>query len=222
MRIGVLGTGAMAEALAGSWARAGHELLAGGRSAAKAAELAERVGGRAGSLREAAGFGAVVLLAVPYAALADVLRQAGAGEGVLRGRAVVDCTNALDLATMEPDPDLLAGGPGAARRIAGLAEGARVVKGFNLAPADVWRRSPPGPGEARVAVPLCGDDEAALTAVRTLVRDAGGEPVDVGGLERAGLLEAAAVFAAGVWRQGRQPAEVFGPVASPGASPAAG
>ncbi|MFF0724854.1 NADPH-dependent F420 reductase [Streptomyces sp. NPDC004134] len=215
MRIGVLGTGAMGDALAGSWARAGHEVLVGGRSAAKAAELAERAGGRAGSLRAAAGFGTVVLLAVPYAALADALRQAGAGEGVLRGRTVVDCTNALDTATMEPDPDLLAGGPSAARRVAGLAEGAHVVKGFNLAPADVWRRRPPGPGEARVTVPLCGDDEGALAVVRTLVRDAGGEPADGGGLARAGLLEAAAAFAAGVWRQGRQPGAVFGPVTGP-------
>ncbi|MEO3765698.1 NAD(P)-binding domain-containing protein [Streptomyces sp. B8F3] len=214
MRIGVLGTGAMADALAGAWARAGHDVLVGGRNAAKAAELAERVGGRAGSPRAAAGFGPAVLLAVPYTALADALRRAGAGEGVLRGRTVVDCTNALDTATMEPDPDLLAGGPSAARRIAGLAGGAHVVKAFNLAPADVWRRSRPGPGDTRVAVPLCGDDEDALAVVRTLVREAGGEPLDGGGLDRAGLLEAAAALAAGLWRQGRQPREVFGPVAS--------
>ncbi|WP_407565508.1 NADPH-dependent F420 reductase [Streptomyces sp. 184] len=211
MRIGVLGTGAMAAALAGSWARAGHELLIGGRSAAKAETLAGRVGGRAGSLREAAGFGSVVLLAVPYAALADTLRRAGADEGTLRGRTVVDCTNPLDMATMEPAPELLDGGPSAARRIAGLVGGAHVVKGFNLAPAQVWGRSPYGPGDAPVDVPLCGDDEAALAAVRTLVGEMGCEPLDGGGLERAGLLEATAAVAAGLWGQGRQPGAVFGP-----------
>lgn len=61
----------------------------------------------------------------------------GAGEGTLSGRTVVDCSNPLDMATMQPHPDLLAGGPSAARQVAALAVGAHVVKGFNLAPAEV-------------------------------------------------------------------------------------
>ncbi|GAA2685718.1 NADPH-dependent F420 reductase [Streptomyces aculeolatus] len=212
MRIGVLGAGNMAEALGGAWAGAGHEVLVGGRDAARAAAAAERIGGKAGSLREAAGFGGVVLLAVPYAALADTLHRAGAGEGTLSGRTVVDCSNPLDMATMQPHPDLLAGGPSAARQVAALAVGAHVVKGFNLAPAEVWRHTSTASGAARIVVPLCGDDKDALAVVAALVRESGADPLEGGGLERAALLEAATAVAAGVWTQGRQPGEVFSPV----------
>lgn len=61
-------------------------------------------------------------------------------------------------------------------------------------------------------MPLCGDDQDALAAVAALVRESGADPLEGGGLERAALLEAATAVAAGVWTQGRQPGEVFGPV----------
>ncbi|MGP3925654.1 NAD(P)-binding domain-containing protein [Streptomyces sp. 8N616] len=72
MRIGILGTGDMADALGTHWARAGHELLIGGRTPSRAAALAKRIGPRAraaGSLREAAEYGEAVLLAVACPAL---------------------------------------------------------------------------------------------------------------------------------------------------------
>jgi Predicted dinucleotide-binding enzymes len=67
MRIGVLGTGGMADALATHWVRAGHEVTVGGRDVDKAERLATRIGGGAkpASLRVAAEFGQVVLAALP-------------------------------------------------------------------------------------------------------------------------------------------------------------
>lgn len=179
MRIGILGTGGMSDALGTQWRRAGHEVLAGGRSA--------------GGLREAAAFGTdAVLLAVPYAAVVEVV--AGL-EPVLSGRVLIDCTNPVG-----PGFGLLtAGGPAAAQRIAAAAPAAHVVKAFNLCHVDVWRMTPPVFDGRPLAVPLCGDDAAALSVVRRLVRDLGCEPLNAGGLDRAGLVEATAALLIGLW-----------------------
>ncbi|GGY50860.1 NADPH-dependent F420 reductase [Streptomyces omiyaensis] len=193
MRIGVLGTGNMADALATHWASAGHHVTIGGRDEAAAARLARRVGGGAasGGLRAAAS-GDAVLVALPFGAGADVVRELRAE---LVGRTLVDCSNPVG-----PGFRLLTeGGPSAARRLADAAPGAHVVKAFNLCHEDVWRMRPPVFGGRPLAVPVCGDDETALARVRTLVRDAGCAPVSGGGLDRAGLLEATAALFIGLW-----------------------
>ncbi|MER5428725.1 NAD(P)-binding domain-containing protein [Streptomyces sp. NPDC002588] len=178
MRVGILGTGAMADALGTQWRRAGHQVVTGGRS---------------GGLREAAESGTdAVLLAVPYEAVVDVV--AGLEES-LRGRVLIDCTNPVG-----PDFGLLtAGGPAAAERVAAAAPAAHVVKAFNLCHAGVWRLTPPVFDGRPLAVPLCGDDEAALSVVRRLVRDLGCEPLNAGGLTAAGLLEATAALLIRLW-----------------------
>ncbi|MER5966539.1 NAD(P)-binding domain-containing protein [Streptomyces sp. NPDC002057] len=194
MRIGVLGTGNMADALATHWVRAGHDVTVGGRDPHKAERLATRIGGgaRPASLREAAESSQVVLAALPFGAGADVVRDLRA---VLEGKALLDCSNPVG-----PGFRLLTeGGPSAARRLAAAAPGAHVIKAFNLCHEDVWRMRPPVFGGRPLAVPVCGDDETALARVRELVRDVGCEPVAGGGLERAGLLEATAALFIGLW-----------------------
>jgi len=74
-----------------------------------------------------------------------------------------------------------------------------VVKAFNLCHVDVWRLTPPVFDGRPLAVPLCGDDESALSAVRRPVRDLGCVPLDAGGLDRAGLVEATAALLIGLW-----------------------
>ncbi|CCH33256.1 NAD(P)-binding domain-containing protein [Actinosynnema sp. NPDC047251] len=189
MRIGVLGTGGMAEALGGKWAAAGHQVFIGGRAPAKAVALAERIGARAGSLAEAVAFGDVLLVAVPASAAVRALGDAA-------GKVVVDCTNSIA-------PGFLLDEPAQAARLA-AASGGDVVKAFNLSPVSAWREPEPVYGGTRLGVPLCGDSPEALAAVRELVRDAGCVPVDGGGLARAALLEAAAAFVIGVLKSGGQ------------------
>ncbi|MGW1319119.1 NADPH-dependent F420 reductase [Streptomyces sp. NPDC002426] len=206
MRIGIIGTGNMADALGGRWAAAGHRVLFGGRSPERARALADRTGQSAGTLRDAAGFGDAVLLALPYDAVAGVLAALGAAGGALRGRVLVDCVNAVG-----PGFRLTTGtGPGAARTIAD-ATGARVVKAFNHLPDAVWRRPPPAFAEGPVAVPLCGDDPAALETVATLVRDLGCVPLPMGGLDRAAYLEATTAFLIGLWHSGHDPRSLLPP-----------
>ncbi|RSN50985.1 NADPH-dependent F420 reductase [Actinomadura sp. WAC 06369] len=213
MRIGVLGAGNMADALAGQWVRAGHDVRIGARTPARAAALAGRLGCAGGGLRDAAEFGEAVLLAVAHGGAMDALRGAGAAEGVLAGRVLIDCTNPM----APPFEALLTdGGPSAARRIAD-ASGARVVKAFTLCPDPVWRMTPPVFGGRPLGVPLCGDDEDALETVGGLVRDLGCVPMRGGSLARAALLEAAAAFTVGLLAAGEDPAAMVPPVAFMGA-----
>ncbi|WP_407565170.1 NADPH-dependent F420 reductase [Streptomyces sp. 184] len=195
MRIGVLGTGNMADALATHWARAGHHVTIGGRDPRKAQHLAARIGGgvSAGGLRDAVESGRdVVLAALPFEAGAHVVRDLRAA---LDGTVLLDCSNPVG-----PGFRLLTGGgPSAAQRLAAAAPGARVVKAFNLCHEDVWRMRPPVFDGRPLAVPVCGDDEAALVRVRRLIRDVGCAPVAGGGLERAGLLEATAALFIALW-----------------------
>lgn len=194
MRIGVLGTGNMADALATHWARAGHEVVIGGRDLAGAERLATCIGRgtKPGNTRTAAEFGEVVLAALPYGAGAEVARESRAA---LDGKVLLDCSNPVG-----PGFRLLTdGGPSAALRLAAAAPGARVVKAFNLCHEDVWRMRPPVFDGRPLAVPVCGDDAEALARVGELVRDVGCEPVAGGGLERAGLLEATAALFIGLW-----------------------
>ena len=180
MRIGTLGNGLMAEALAGRWVEAGHDVMVGGRDPERAAELAKRIGAVAGSLMEAAAYGEVVLLAVPAEVAVEVAKL------VPPGRTLIDCTNALD------HRDFTLAHPATAEAISRAAPEVQVVKAFNLAADTVWRNPPAGLG-----VPICGD--GGLDLVAELVQSVGCVPVTAGGLARAKLLEATAALAIGIW-----------------------
>ncbi|MEW1841062.1 NAD(P)-binding domain-containing protein [Nonomuraea angiospora] len=208
--IGVAGAGGQVAGARGVAAGAAAAEAAGGPTgvAGAGAQVAgartEVVGVRAGSWAEAAAFGEVVMVAVRQAGLTGVLASAG---GALRGKPVIDVANAEG----PYDP---------ARPIAPLIRdltGGHVVKAFNLCHVDVWRLTPPVFDGRPLAVPLCGDDPAALAAVRTLVADLGCTPVDGGGLERAMLLEATAAFMIGLWFGGADAQAVLPPVAYSGA-----
>lgn len=211
MRIGILGAGNMADALGTQWARSGHELMVSGRDPANAAALADRIGlaTRAGDWAEVAAFGDVVLLAIRDQGVLEVLEAAGAGTGSLRGRVLIDCTNPVVPVRFTLATD---GGPSMAELVAQRAVGANVVKAFNLCHQDVWRMTPPVFDGRALAVPLCGDDPGALATVGSLVRDLGCDPVEGGGLERAGLLEATAAFMIGLWFGGADAHAVLPPL----------
>ena len=183
MRIGILGTGNMGTALGAGWRAAGHEVLTGGRRGPV-------------SLAEAGKFGPVVLLAVPAAAVVEVLAH------VPPGATVIDCTN-------EVTPGFGVGHPYA--RIVAARPDLAVVKGFNLCHDSVWRLASRTFGGRALAVPLCGPAEAVAT-VRALVTDLGCTPVDGGGPERAALLEATAAFAIGLWFGGADAQAILQPV----------
>src|SRR4030095_17132708 len=94
MKVGVLGTGDVAKALAAGFLKHGHSVTMGTRSPAKLAEWQNKnPNARVGSFSDGGSFGEVVVLAVKGTASAEALRAAGAAN--LAGKPVIDATNPI-------------------------------------------------------------------------------------------------------------------------------
>lgn len=207
MRIGMIGAGRMAGVLGARWLDAGHEVMVGARDPERGKALATRLGAHvaSGTLREAAVFGEVALLAIWPTDVIPALLQAGAAEGTLAGRTVIDCNNPVETGSFT----VTTGEVSLAEQIARLAPGSRVVKAFNQCHADVWAMQPPLFDGRPLVVPLAGDDPAGKDVVAGLVRDLGCVPRDVGPLHRARHLEAMAAVVIGLLYTGAPALTVF-------------
>lgn len=181
LRIGIIGTGKIGGALARHWARAGHELVISSRHPEELEALAEELGPkvRAATPAEAAGFGEVVLVSVPYRAMPQIGRDYGA---LLAGKVVLDTGNPFLNRDGEMARDALERGAGIVS--AEYLPGARLVRAFNCIPAySLATRANRQP--ERIAIPIAGDDPWALKVAQRLVDDAGFDAVVVGPLERS-------------------------------------
>jgi 8-hydroxy-5-deazaflavin:NADPH oxidoreductase len=188
MRIGIIGAGSLGSALGERLGRAGHEIMFGGGGTAR--EVASRMSAGVGSNSDAAAFGDVVVLAVPFASIDAALDGAAVEGGMLWS-----CVNALghDLAGLAVGFDT-----SAAEEVARRARGARVVAAippFAHAIASGTLEYDEG---LAPSVFLCGDDHAAKQVVEGLVRDLGAHPVDAGQLSAARLVEPAMMLLIGL------------------------
>ena len=183
MKIGIIGAGRIGGGIARQLAGAGHEvLLSFSRDQATLADLARQIGPAAGvgSPAEAAGFGEVVVISVPWSTLPLALEQAG----TLAGKIVVDTTNQFGA------PPLPAEGQTAAAFNAARMPGARYTKSFNTLTSAFQASAAGRSGDERVVQWLCGDDAAAKDVVARLIEDAGFVPVDLGGTAGCAVMEA--------------------------------
>ena len=192
MRIAIIGSGKIGAALARLWVAAGHEVvLSYARDADRLQQLAQSLGPSASvaTPAEAAAAGDVVVLSVPWPQVDDALTAAGAADGGLDGRVLVDTCNPF--ASPGGPLDLPAGAVSAALEGARRSPGARVVKAFNtLYFVTLGERGGAGATDGdRLAMPVSGDDPDAKELVSGLVRDAGYEPVDIGSLGGAARQE---------------------------------
>lgn len=188
MKIAVLGAGNVGGTLGKLWAAKGHEVHFGVPNAGgeKIKALLASTGGRAkaGSNREAAGASEVVVVSVPWPAAEQAIRDCGD----LSSKVVIDCTNPLS-ADLK---GLVVGLTTSAAEQVGAWSGAKVVKAFNTIGAGNY-------GNAEFAGTradgfYCGDDSAAKAKVKPLIADIGLNPVDVGPLRNARLLEPLAML----------------------------
>jgi hypothetical protein len=181
MKIGVIGSGRVGGTVGELWVKAGHEVMFSSLDLEHDKALAARLGAgaRAGTSKEAAAFGEVLFVAVPYAALPQVGRDLGEA---LKGKIVLDACNPVLGRDGEMAIEAKAKGTGIAS--AQFLPGARLVRAFNCVGATSMKSEAHRAGE-RVAIPLAADDPAALQVAVRLVQDAGFEPVVVGGLARA-------------------------------------
>lgn len=214
MRIGFIGYGDMARALADRWVLE-HDVFIGGRSPDKAKALADEIGAAAsGETEEAVQFGSVVVPATPAHAVEDAI-ESGGGAEAFAGKTVIDINNAVSVPGgphanegAEYLPARFAEGS-LAEHVAGLIPDAHVVKAFNMCSTAVWEMDPPVFDGRRLAALYCGDDADAKQRVATLIEAVGSEPVDVGGLQYARLLEAGGALVIKFLFAGRDPHTVL-------------
>lgn len=185
MRIGILGAGRIGGGVARQLAETGHELmLSYSRDPKRLQLLAQELGERvtAGPLRDAAAFGEVILVSVPWALVPEVAQSAGP---LLDGKVVIDTTNHFVSGGLQALPP----GRTAARVNADRMPGARMVKAFNTLTSGFQQTEAGREGEP-VVLFLCGDDRNAKATVASLIEDAGFYPCDLGGLDEAESMEA--------------------------------
>ena len=184
MNVAIIGTGNVGGALGSSLSKAGHSVTFYSRDEQKKADAANAVSATAADSVVAAVESAdVIILAVPYAAAADVAREiAPAAEG----KVVIDTTNPLDPSAGFP-PRLAWPGDSGGERVQRAAPNAKVVKAFNIVgnALMVDPKLPGGPPTMFIA----GNDEGAKKTVTDVLTDFGWETIDLGGIEASRLLE---------------------------------
>jgi 8-hydroxy-5-deazaflavin:NADPH oxidoreductase len=167
LKVGIIGNGNVGKALARGLSRAGHEVRA--------------VGSDPAAVREAGSWAGVVILAVPFGAVEDAVRELGAS---VDGKPLVDATNALT-----KDMQLAVGfTTSGAEELQKKAPRAKVVKAFNTVFAGQMDSGRTEGGQ--VSAFAAGDDAGAKGAVLQLARDIGFDAIDAGPLRNARMLEA--------------------------------
>lgn len=188
MKIGVIGSGDVAQTLAGGFIKHGHEVKVGSRTPDKLADwAAKNPSATLGSFADAAEFGELLVLAVGGKVAADALRLAGAAN--LAGKTVIDVTNPIG-----DGPPVNGVLPFFTDFKESLMEklqkefpAAHFVKAFNSVGAAAM--VDPQFGGVKPTMFIAGNDEAARKAVTAILDQFGWETADMGHAEAARAIE---------------------------------
>jgi len=188
MRIGIIGSGDVAQSLAAGFLKHGHDVVVGTRHVEKLTDWrTENPKGGVGSFAEAAASAEVVVLAVKGTAASDALGQAGGPN--LDGKVVIDATNPI--ADAPPDHGVLTFfttlDDSLMERLQREYPGARFVKAFNSVGHDAmvnphFEGGPP-------TMFICGNHDAAKWIVKGILDQFGWETADMGTVEAARAIE---------------------------------
>jgi predicted dinucleotide-binding enzyme len=193
MRVGVLGSGDVAKALAGGFLKYGHDVMLGTRTPDKLSAWAkENPESRIGSFAEAAQFAELLVLAVKGTAAEDALRAANLAN--LKDKPVIDATNPI--ADAPPvngvlkyftslDESLM-------ERLQRKFADARFVKAFNTV-GNALMVNPQFKG-GKPTMFICGNDESAKRIVQQILDQFGWETADMGNAEAARAIEPLAIL----------------------------
>lgn len=189
MKVGILGSGEVGRALADGFVSRGHEVKLGAREAAneKTTGWAARHGktASAGTFRDAAAFGEIVVVATLWSGTESALRLAGIES--FEGKVVLDVTNPLVFEPNQPPRLALGQTDSGGEQVQRWLPGARVVKVFNTV-GNAHMVDPKFPGGPPDMF-LCGNDGTARKTAADICRSFGWNVVDLGGLDGARLLE---------------------------------
>ncbi len=186
MKVGILGSKDVGQALARGISKHGHAVMIGTRDAEKLRLFAEETKVQVGSFADAARFGEVVILALNGQGAEAAIDLAGPAS--FEDKLVLDSTNPLDFSKGMP-PGLFVGTTDSlGERIQRKLPRAKVVKCFNTVPNSVMIDPP---FTEPVPMIICGDDPEAKRRTEALLRSFGWPGVlDVGGIDGARWLEA--------------------------------
>ncbi len=188
MKVGILGSGDVAKALAGGFVRHGHQVMLGTRDTGKLKDfVAQHQGAQAGSFADAAKFGEVVVLAVKGGVALDALKAAGAAN--LSGKPVMDATNPI--AAAPPENGVLKFFTNLDRSLMEQLQSAfpdaHFVKAYNSV-GNARMINPQFPG-GKPTMFICGNDDKAKAVVRGINDQFGWETADMGKAEAARAIE---------------------------------
>jgi len=188
MKVGVLGSGVVAQTLAGGFLKHGYDVMLGTRDASRLASwTATNPAAKTGGVADTAKFGEIIVLAVKGTVAADVLRAAGSAN--LSGKTVIDATNPIaDLPAVNGvlrfftslDESLL-------ERLQTEFAGAHLVKAFNSV-GNAFMVNPQFKG-GKPTMFICGNDDAAKKDVAAILDRFGWETADMGKAEAARAIE---------------------------------
>lgn len=188
MKVGIIGSGDVAQALADGFLAHGHETMLGTRSAAKLADWQRKnPKGRVGSFAETAAFGDIVVLAVKGLAATEALR--GAGSQNLAGKVVIDAVNPI--ADAPPDHGVLKFFTGPNESLMESLQqqfpAAHFVKAFNSVGCQLFVNPQFDAGKPTMFI--CGNDDSAKATVKKILDQFGWETADMGTAEAARAIE---------------------------------
>lgn len=178
MNIDIIGSGNIGANTARLFAESGHEVaVSNSRGPESLQDLVDEIGpnARATTVEEAADFGEVVLVAIPFFAR-DTLPSG------LDGKIVIDATNYYPGRDGDVDFDGLTSSESPARNI----PGARLVKAFNTTYYETLAKEGRSEGEDRLVLFVAGDDKEAKATVSGLIEEIGFAPMDTGSLRDGG------------------------------------
>ena len=190
MRIGILGSGNVAQVLGSGYLAKGYEVKLGTRDASKLAEWLKNTGEEAtvGSFNDAAKFGEIVFLSVHATAIDVVIELAGKDN--FNGKTVIDLSNPMDFRDGVPPKFTATVGNSLGEKIQRALPDANVVKAFNSIGVAVMTE--PKFGSETATHFIAGDNDVAKTQATKLIEEFGWDVIDLGGIEQSFFLEALA------------------------------
>jgi 8-hydroxy-5-deazaflavin:NADPH oxidoreductase len=188
MKVGVLGSGTVAQTLAAGLEKHGHQVIIGSRSPEKLAEWAAKNPGVAtGTFADAAAFGQLLILAVKGDAASSALELAGVEN--VDGKTIIDACNPIaDAPPVNGVLEFFTGqNESLMEKLQAEYPGADFVKAFNSVGAP--RMVDPKFANGRPTMFICGNEASAKKTVTALLDDFGWETADMGAAEAARAIE---------------------------------
>jgi predicted dinucleotide-binding enzyme len=189
MKVSILGSGIVGQALGTGFVALGHDVKIGTRSPKddKLAAWVKKTGAKASaaSFADSAAFGEMAVLATAWSGSENAIKLAEPKN--LAGKVVIDVTNPRKFVPNSPPTLALGWTDSAGEQVQRWLPGAKVVKAFNIVGnAHMFRpQFPGGPPDMFI----CGNDASAKVKVTEIVKAFGWDVVDIGGIEGARYLE---------------------------------